>query len=228
MAVNPIQQVLQMLMQQGGAGNVPAMQPGTQSAAIAPMSPYSQSRDMMPTPRMGSTDQESEDTASEAGETMTPSDEEFQLPPMMPGGRPDVAPDIRAGGGQQYAALRPEGRRATDYNVERGSPEESEAQSMESYGDPRFGPNDDKLRDETEGELDRVHELINRSDMRGIENELRQAIEDDDQTKVTDILEVMNEGGIKVDELPPDLQRQLAPYLDEEKGESTEAERENE
>jgi len=42
MAVNPMQDILQMLMQQGGAGNIPAMQPGPQQAGgmgVAPQMP---------------------------------------------------------------------------------------------------------------------------------------------------------------------------------------------
>ena len=158
MATNPIQDILQMLMQQGAVGNVPGMQPGVQQASIAPMSPQAQGRDLMPTPRMGSTDQESEDTGTEAGETMTPSDEEFQTPPMFGPERPDVAPDVRA--------------------------------------QNRFGPVQDDARDETQGELDRVHEDINSGDIKAIESDLRQAIDDDDQTKVADIIQIMKDSDV--------------------------------
>jgi hypothetical protein len=65
---------------------------------------------------------------------------------------------------QQMAMAKPEGRRATDYNVERGSPEETEALAMESYGDPRFGPVNDKLRTDTERELATTRKDIMRGD----------------------------------------------------------------
>lgn len=41
-----------MLMQQGGAGNMPAMQPGAQQASIAPISPQSQMQRSMTAPSM--------------------------------------------------------------------------------------------------------------------------------------------------------------------------------
>jgi hypothetical protein len=75
--------------------------------------------------------------------------------------------------------------------------------------DPRFGPLEDKSREETEGELESVRHSMSERSLQAIEDDIREAAETGDTSAIEVLLAEMEEQGYEVAELPPDVQKMI-------------------
>lgn len=147
MAGNPIQDILQMLMSQGGAmppggGNIPMMpQQGPQEAAIAAVSPQSQNSGMM-------------------GIGLPPQMASLMPPSGMP---PGMASPAEVSESENMESFRdPQGERS-EYDP--NFPEDYEEEDMESREvDPEEDDTGDPVRAQTESELDDVRNQMSTED----------------------------------------------------------------
>ena len=90
-------------------------------------------------------------------------------------------------------------------------PSETDIPDVQGPPDERFGPVDDPARDQTEGELAAVSESMNPKDegLSVMVEELRAALESGDDEAVQELLGQMEEAGISIDDLPPDIRDQI-------------------
>lgn len=84
------------------------------------------------------------------------------------------------------------------------------------------GDSTDNQKPTDEEELESVRQDMTKPDPQQLEEELRQCLQDDDRKGCEAILKEMEDAGISIDKLSPDIQKQLETqgYLDDQGGDN--------